>query len=542
MGHTVRPPSASLTRFHETTLVISALMHWIPAFRGQSVGALRIGASVVVVLLWMASRRRGAWSPGDPREWRRSLSLLAAAGLFWTGVTECWTVFSRLYALSVLGLSVGFLFHSLLVLGVASEGQWTRWGVLRPGLVLVGVLTGLLGIELFCQWRFPGSFYDVVPDDARMGEMIAEAKSYRFTLQPGFVGRTIHPEFPGRRVSINAWGLRDDDRAAESPRAEELSILVLGDSLTFGTGVEDHETYSALLEESLTASMSRSVRVYGAGVPGLGQKDCRLRLAEYAERTQPDLVIAALYEGNDFDEDLRHEHFLRRRAEAVEQSNSPPNSTEETARKEDSGEKEEREPPPPIPGSDQLLRVSLERLGKVNFWFGSSACLQYLRPTLEESLAERGVLKRFVPVNNFLTKALLTTPPPGVHEAVYASIQALRGIAADCEALGARLIVLVIPAAVQASPEIFDRFASTRGRKYRGKKFDRTLLHNTLVTVLRADHEVVVDPLPLLEKEFVAGNPGYYREGHFNATGHRWMADLLRTEVQQLLTQPPAKH
>ena len=50
----------------------------------------------------------------------------------------------------------------------------------------------------------------------------------------------------GSDVDINSDGLRDDEYAVE--RNEKYRIAVLGDSLTFGWGVEKAETLEVLLE------------------------------------------------------------------------------------------------------------------------------------------------------------------------------------------------------------------------------------------------------------------------------------------------------
>ena len=57
----------------------------------------------------------------------------------------------------------------------------------------------------------------------------------------------------GVDVSINSDGFRDDEYPVE--RTDKYRILVLGDSLTFGWGVEHEETYVQLLEERLNAEL-----------------------------------------------------------------------------------------------------------------------------------------------------------------------------------------------------------------------------------------------------------------------------------------------
>lgn len=67
----------------------------------------------------------------------------------------------------------------------------------------------------------------------------------------------------GSDVDINSDGLRDDEYAVE--RNEKYRIAVLGDSLTFGWGVEKDETFEVLLEEQLSATRPTEMINFGHG-------------------------------------------------------------------------------------------------------------------------------------------------------------------------------------------------------------------------------------------------------------------------------------
>ena len=109
------------------------------------------------------------------------------------------------------------------------------------------------------------------------------ASGYR--LRPGFVGRQVAPagefEVP---VVVNALGLRDHAHPAP-PRP---ALLALGDSMTFGEGVEAEEAWPAVLERAA------AVRVHAAGVPGFGSPQMAAELARLGPRLRPDLVLVAL--------------------------------------------------------------------------------------------------------------------------------------------------------------------------------------------------------------------------------------------------------
>jgi hypothetical protein len=63
--------------------------------------------------------------------------------------------------------------------------------------------------------------------------------------------------FPVPEIFINNLGLRNDNNfALELSQPDQKNVLMIGDSFTFGTGVDQTETFSALLEKSLNPSLA----------------------------------------------------------------------------------------------------------------------------------------------------------------------------------------------------------------------------------------------------------------------------------------------
>jgi len=75
-------------------------------------------------------------------------------------------------------------------------------------------------------------------------------------------------------------------------------IALLGDSYTFGTGVEQSETYAARLEHEL-----RRTRTYNFGIGGFGVDQMWRTLHHYALEVQPDVVVLTFIR-NDLDRSL----------------------------------------------------------------------------------------------------------------------------------------------------------------------------------------------------------------------------------------------
>lgn len=127
--------------------------------------------------------------------------------------------------------------------------------------------------------------------------------------RPGVRGRHSAPGAFDVTVTINRQRLRG--RREYPPRAEGATrIAVLGDSVTFGWGAEDGETYPAQLEEILNARRAGRVEVINAGFPGtcLGEK-----AAWYVIGVRPlaaSLVVLTLL-GDDVDGDLYWRVFER---------------------------------------------------------------------------------------------------------------------------------------------------------------------------------------------------------------------------------------
>ena len=122
-----------------------------------------------------------------------------------------------------------------------------------------------------------------------------------YSLAPGTRGRLLRDEFD-TQVIINAHGYRDDDFALEKPEGTER-ILVLGDSFTFGWGVESDETYSQQLEKILAGNHpGRSIEVINAGfASGPFPGTYYLYLREKGLELDPDLIVVGLFMGNDID-------------------------------------------------------------------------------------------------------------------------------------------------------------------------------------------------------------------------------------------------
>jgi lysophospholipase L1-like esterase len=96
---------------------------------------------------------------------------------------------------------------------------------------------------------------------------------------------------------INALGFRGAE--VETPkRGDRFRVVIMGDSVTFGNGVGDDETYSAQLARRLGGAGSRNVEVINAGIPAYDTWQHTLLLEEVVLSLEPDLVVLGFYEND----------------------------------------------------------------------------------------------------------------------------------------------------------------------------------------------------------------------------------------------------
>jgi len=98
------------------------------------------------------------------------------------------------------------------------------------------------------------------------------------------------------RVRINTQGFRGCDlQAAHVTR--RLRILILGDSVTFGYGVEEDSTFVGELERLLAEEpcFEDSCLVVNGGIEDVGVHEERLVLEEKGDRLNPDIVLIGFY-------------------------------------------------------------------------------------------------------------------------------------------------------------------------------------------------------------------------------------------------------
>ncbi|MGI8620141.1 MAG: hypothetical protein ACR2L6_13790, partial [Gemmatimonadaceae bacterium] len=150
---------------------------------------------------------------------------------------------------------------------------------------LVALLIAEASMRLFVPTFSPLSF-----------DLFYRAGDGQLRLQPLARRQHAHPEW-NVAVQINRDGFRDIDAR---PAGGQPLILTLGDSLTFGWGVEYEDAFLTRLEAS-TGGPQAGVRVMKAGIPGTGTSDqLELLRSLLPQHPRIDLVMVGFNIGNDF--------------------------------------------------------------------------------------------------------------------------------------------------------------------------------------------------------------------------------------------------
>jgi len=174
------------------------------------------------------------------------------------------------------------------------RGKKMRRGTLRNVLLSASAIFVTLGVlELViraCVWEKQYHFPS--------GMLVLDAQ-VRHRLAPSFSGTLRDREFD-TGVRTNGLGMRDKE--VEPPMHGRRRFLVMGDSFTFGEGVQESDAFPKRLESLLNEGHATPiVEVLNGGTPGYATIHQMRLLRRLLPKIQPDVVILAFYVGNDLE-------------------------------------------------------------------------------------------------------------------------------------------------------------------------------------------------------------------------------------------------
>lgn len=330
-------------------------------------------------------------------------------------------------------------------------------------------------------------------------------------LQPLARRQHAHPEW-NVAIQTNREGFRDSD---EAPADGQPLILGLGDSLTFGWGVECHEAYLTRLETSLGGPRG-GVRVIKTGIPGTGTTDHLAMLRTLlAKHRRVDLVLAAFYVGNDFNDVAEGG---ARQFDVVDGL---------LVRRGETGEG----PGPFTRGKNWLKRHS----------YAAQLAAQWLwererRRTEQTDVRDRphsGLAQRDYWLQQYTLIHLRDPLPARLQQGVDGALAALGEMRQLARERGARFVLLVIPRSIQIYDSDRERYAAAFGAAPEAWDMDRP--QRILAEWARRNDVEAIDPLPAMRQAASQGAPRLYffPDSHLTREGHRVIAEQLQQHLAQ---------
>lgn len=395
--------------------------------------------------------------------------------------------------------------------------------------------TTLLAAELVARLAFAPPRYHNEPLalDAELG----------FRGIPGY--RTRKPDAEGALYgfALNAEGFRGRE-LPEPGRKDDGSrrIVFLGDSFLVAQGLPEEALVTTRIGPAL-AALGVASEVYNLSAADYGTGQELLLLRRFGARLAPDLVVLAMYPRNDLVNDF--EGLAGRTAVSPGDYVRP-----YVVPDEDGGELTVRPLHPfrhRLRHGSRLFAVLEQRL----LAYGTRGAVAWLQPFPPPRSSEERLADDLAPYESL---ELLRRHPPGHlwEQAWQRSFALLRALRDECEALSARLVVVVIPDLHQVRRAARDVHLDLLTRELQGRALDDLLDWNLperrLATFFADEGIAHVSLLRTLREAVRRGQDVYLPDLHLNARGHAVAANLLvgalrgtRDAATSLPTGPPVR-
>jgi lysophospholipase L1-like esterase len=174
---------------------------------------------------------------------------------------------------------------ALLFLGHRLPIVQRSFGRLADGmLAMVSLTIALVVAEVLVRWTDPLgiSYYEESARFNLIGKRADDELNY--ALMPNH-----HGTYQGITISTNVLGLRDVPIGTK--QAGELRVMVLGDSVAFGWGVNAEDGFARKLGRVLQEQLGRSVTSINTGVGSYNTTQELGALKRYHAIVEPDLVV-----------------------------------------------------------------------------------------------------------------------------------------------------------------------------------------------------------------------------------------------------------
>lgn len=374
-----------------------------------------------------------------------------------------------------------------------------RW--LGPlSMLLFSLILGLVLAEVATRAVAPQQLFLIRPDIFQPADSLGwkHRPDLSTTINTGERTVTLYTDHRGFRVGR--------DGAVESER----SVLVLGDSFMAALQVEYEESLPGLMQTELSAMAGGPVAVRNTGVGGWDPPHYLIKARQELSREVPELVLVAVYLGNDVVE-RGMDHF-------------------------------EPRVPFPRPRFSIPTGLSFRAWGEAfaaptDFRLRQVSHLYVLlRSQLVELRMKMGLSSIYFPQEYLASEA--ESPRWDVTSTI------LREIQAEADAHGVPVLFVFIPAHFQVLQGELSRHVNAFSLDTLEIRIDQP--NDLLGDRLRSKGLEILDPLPALRAAADRGKVPYGSvDSHFNEVGHQVTWEHIRDRVLQILqseTTPETAH
>jgi hypothetical protein len=327
------------------------------------------------------------------------------------------------------------------------------------------------------------------------------------------------------RVRQNKYGFRGTEHSFL--RTSKKRIVALGDSFTWGFGVEDAEIFTSVLERE----SDPPVEIVNLGVTGYGTDQEYLLWRSLGVRFRPDEVLLTIVPENDVWNNVWGVmsgypkpvfQFMKQGGYRILNQPVPLSETDHWR-------------PYGLPtwltergGSIISQRHVLARVAAHSALVSSIITALARNDGLRLWLTRRHILSIPDP-DWFWEPSMHTAPPHPVTLAHWDTLFRLIGLLhSDVLKNGAKLRVLIVPESFQVYPDLWEQFKLAKTLPP-GARWDRDATNRRITAYCREHGIPVTDPLPALREAAKTNLFLYYPwNGHWTAAGHRLVARQLR--------------
>jgi lysophospholipase L1-like esterase len=324
-------------------------------------------------------------------------------------------------------------------------------------------------------------------------EMYVEDRHTVYRLKPDVNVRTVHAGYFAYTYRVNSQGFRGANTVGPKSAARRR-LLFVGDSFTFGVGVDDSATYPAKVEARLRQWCATPVETVNGGVGGFGTSHELSFLQHYGWQLEPDIVVLGFLTSDQYDNSLSGLHRLV------------------------DGRLEE------IPASERpgrgLIRAN-EHIPAYAWLVQHSTLFNWTRLKIGTLVAQRAEAKEAerTPVS------IAGDSEKRDLERWHLTAAILEQIRAQADSHGSRLIVAIIP----HRATLTEYYATGRDPDV-----------NQMLEICSQLQLACVDVAEYLSKAHPEAPPlsFYLNEGHFNPTGYDLVAAAVARPLAELLNCP----